>query len=61
MENVVDFRRIVIAGQVPFPDVCGVVTDLISVWDSVREYVRSTGPPDTQTQAERVSSFFFLM
>ena len=35
MEDVVELRRSVIAGRVPFADLCGVVADLISVWNSV--------------------------
>ena len=56
MEDVVKLRRSVIAGQVSFDKLCGVFTDLISVWESVREYVRLTGPPHVQTQPDRVSS-----
>ena len=60
MEDVVDLRRCVIAGQVAFAELCGVVSDLISVWESVREYVRYTGTVELQTQPERVSFFVFL-
>ena len=60
MKDVVDLRRCVIAGQGVFPELCGVVSDLISVWESVRDYVRYTGPVEMQTQPERVSSFVFL-
>ena len=57
MEDVVDLRRCVVAGRVAFAELCGVVTNLISIWESVREYVRYTGPVELQTQPERVSSF----
>ena len=54
MEDVVTLRRCVIAGQASFYELCGVVSGLISVWESVREYVRYTGPPQLQTRPERV-------
>ena len=60
MEDVVELRRCVIAGRVAFAELCGVVSDLFSVWESVREYVRYTGPVELQTQPERVSFFVFL-
>ena len=61
MQDVVDLRRSVIAGPVFCADLRVVVTDLISVWDSVREYVRYTSPPHTQTQTDRVSVLLFLI
>ena len=54
MEDVVNLRCCVIAGQVSFAELCGVVSDLISVWESVREYVRYTGPAQLQTRPERL-------
>ena len=54
MENVVILRHSVIARQVSFAERCGVVTDQMSLRDSVLEYVRYTGPPHTQTQTDRV-------
>ena len=53
MENVAELRRSVVAGRVTFDELRGVVTDLVSVWDTVREYVRYTGPRHIK------SSFFF--
>ena len=48
-----NLRRCVIAGQASFTEFCCVVSDLISVWESVREHVRYTGPPQLQTGPER--------
>ena len=43
MEDVRVLRRWVVAGRVTFDELRGVASDLVSAWDTVREYVRYTG------------------
>ena len=42
MEDLPDLRRCVIAGKDSFGELRGVVSELISIWETVREYVRYT-------------------
>ena len=48
-------RRSVIAGRVVFPDLCDVVTELLSVWTLVRKFIRDSAPRHIKTEAGRVS------
>ena len=59
MEDVVNLRRCVFAGGASFTELCGYVSDLISVLESVREYVHYTGPPHLQTRPEMVCTLVF--
>ena len=60
MEDVTVVRRCVVAGRVPFADLCGFVTELILVWKFVKEYVRYTGAQHLKSSTDRVSFVFFL-
>ena len=53
-ESTLCLRRCIIAGHVEFADLRGVVADLISVWSSVQDFVRHTGPRHFKTAAGRV-------
>ena len=50
-------RRCVTAGQVAFDDLCDVVRDLISVWRSVRKFIKESAPRHIKTEAGRVICF----
>ena len=58
MEDVVWVRRCVVAVQVAFADLCGVVAELITIWESVRDYVLYTGPPHIMTESDRKDHSF---
>ena len=57
LENATALRRCVAAGRVPFNDLCGVVRDLISVWRSVRKFIKESAPRQIKTEADRVIRF----
>ena len=62
MEDVTVVRRCVVAGRVPFADLCGFVSELILVWKFVKEYVRYTGARHLKSSTDRVSfCVFFVM
>ena len=54
IEETADLRRCVVAGKVSFLELRGVVSDLLGVWESVREYVRYTGPRHVKTSFDKV-------
>ena len=54
MEDVPVLRRCVVAGHVVFRDLCGVVSELIPIWNSVREFVCFSGPHHVKCEADRV-------
>ena len=55
LEDVPASRRAIVSGSVKFVDLRDVVSELLSVWTFVREYVRHTGPHHIKSAAERVS------
>ena len=59
LEDATALRRCVAAGRVAFDDLCGVVRDLISVWRSVRKFIKDSAPRHIKTEAGRVSCFDF--
>ena len=61
MEDVTVVRRCVVAGRLPFADLCGFVTELILVWKFVKEYVRYTGAQHLKSSTDRVSFVFFCI
>ena len=61
MEDVTVVRRCVVAGRVPFADLCGFVSELILVWKFVKEYVRYTGARHLKSSTDRVSFVFFFV
>ena len=61
MENVFQLRQCVVAGKVSFAELRGVVKDLISIWESVRAFVRYTGPCHIKSESDRVSSCVILL
>ena len=54
MEDVPVLRRCLVAGLAVFPDLCGVMSDLLPIWNSVREFVRVSGPRHVKCEADRV-------
>ena len=56
LEDTVVLRRCVVAGQVSFHDLREVASELIPVWNSVREFVRYTGPRHIKSETDMVSS-----
>ena len=52
--------RCVVAGHVMFHDLRGVVSELLSIWNSVREFVHFSGPRHVKCEADRaiVCEFF---
>ena len=60
LESVTSLRRCVTAGRVPFGDLCDVVRDLISVWRSVRKFIKESAPRLIKTEAGRVICFICL-
>ena len=61
MENVPVLRRCVAAGHVMFHDLYKVVSELLPIWISVREFVRFSGPRQVKCEAHRVIIFPFLI
>ena len=57
LEYAVVLRRCVTLEQVPIDDLCAVVRDLISVWCSVRKFIKDRAPRHIKTEAGRVSCF----
>ena len=57
IENVPMLRHCVVAGRVSFQDLRSVVGELLFIWDSVREFVRSSGPRHVKCEADRVTIF----
>ena len=53
MEDVVVLRRCVVAGHVSFKHLRAVANELIPIWDSVREFVRFSGPRHVKCEANR--------
>ena len=63
LEDASVLRRCVVAGHVSFCDLRDVAAELISVWNSVREFVRYTGPRHFKSETDMVSivgSGFYL-
>ena len=58
MEDLVTLRRRVLAGAVTFVDLRAVIRELRSVLESVREYVRYTGPKHVKSSFDKVQLFF---
>ena len=54
MEDVPVLRRFVIAGRVTFDELREVASDIVSVWDTVREYVRYAGPRHIKSSFDKV-------
>ena len=57
LEGVTALRRCVTAGRVAFDDLCDVVRDLISVWSSVRKFIKESAPRHIKIEAGRVLYF----
>ena len=60
MEDVLQLRQCVVAGKVSFAELRGVVKDLISISESVRAFVRYTGPRHIKSESDRASSCIIL-
>ena len=60
MIDLPNLRRCVTVGRVSFDELRGVISELISIWDTVREYVRYTGPRHIKVGSDRVSSIFYV-
>ena len=63
LEDTCVLRRCVVAGRVAFCDLRDVAAELIPVWNSVREFVRYTGPRHIKSETDMVSivgSGFYL-
>ena len=58
LEDVVILRRCEIAGRVTFADLRNVPSELISMLDSVREYVQFTRPRLVKTASAMVDCFY---
>ena len=58
MEKLPELRRCVVAGKVSFNELRGFVTELMSIWETVREYVRYTGPRHVKCESEKVGIDF---
>ena len=54
LEDLVTLRRCVLAGAVTFVDLRAVIRELRSVWESMREYVRYTGPQHVKSSFDKV-------
>ena len=54
LEDIPDLQRAIIAGSMEFSEMRSVVTELISVWKFVREYVRHSGPRHVKSASDRV-------
>ena len=54
MEDVPVLRRCVAAGHVMFCDLYKVVSELLPIWNSVREFVRFSGPRHVKCEADKV-------
>ena len=48
-------RRCVVAGHISFGDLREVAAELIPVWNSVREFVRYTGPRHITSKTDMIS------
>ena len=59
MEDLPELRRCVVAGKVSFDELRGVVTELISIWETVREYVRYTGTRHIKSESDKVGIVLF--
>ena len=57
LENATPLRRCVTAGWVSFDDLCEVVRYMISVWRSVRKFIKDSAPRHIKTEAGRVICF----
>ena len=63
LEDTCVLRRCVVAGRVAFCDLRDVAAELIPVWNSVREFIRNTGPRHIKIETDMVSivgSGFYL-
>ena len=54
MEDVIQLRQCVVAEKVIFSELRGVIVDLHSIWESVREFVRYNGPRHVKSVSDRV-------
>ena len=54
LEDADALRRCVTIGQVSFEELYEVVRDLISVWRSVRKFIKDSAPRHIKTEAGRV-------
>ena len=59
MGDMLQLRQCVVAGKVSFAELRGVVKDLISIWESVRAFVRYTVPRHINSESDRVSFVLF--
>ena len=59
MEDLPELRLCVIAGKVSFEELRGVATELISIWETVREYVRNTGSRHIKCESDKVGIVLF--
>ena len=60
MEDLPELRRCVVPGKVTFHELRGVVTDLMSIWETVRECVRYTGPRHIKSESDKVGVICFM-
>ena len=63
LEDTCVLRRCVVAGRVAFCDMRDVAAELIAVWNSVKEFIRYTGPRHIKIETDMVSivgSGFYL-
>ena len=61
MEDVPGLRRAVVDGPVEFAGLRVLVSELISIWKIVRQYVRYTGPRLVKSTVDRVSLVSFVL
>ena len=59
LEDIVTLRRCVFAGAVTFVDLRVVIRELRSVWESVRGYVRYTGPQHVKSSIDKVHLLYY--
>ena len=57
LEGATALRRCVTVGRVSFNVLCGFVRDLISVWRSVRKFIKESASRHVKTEAGRVICF----
>ena len=55
MEDVPELCRCVITGKMSFEKLPSVVSELISIWETVREYVNYTSPRHIKCESDKVS------
>ena len=60
LEDATALCRCVTAGRVSFDGLCEVVRDLISVWRSVRKFIKDSAPRHLKPETGRVICFVYF-